>query len=70
VRTADGRLTVQVDLVTSGVDQAAAVGRAVQRSVTRVVAEQTGLAVAEVVVSVLDIEPVLEPVRPIEPEGR
>ena len=75
VRTADGRLTVQVDLVTSGVDQAAAVGRAVQRAVTRVVAEQTGLAVAEVLVSVLDIEPAppalpAGPVPPAGPEGR
>lgn len=58
VRTADGRLTVQIDLVTTAADQAAAVGRAVQRSVARFVAEQTGLVVDEVWVSILDIEPV------------
>ncbi|MEU4669402.1 hypothetical protein AB0F91_15795 [Amycolatopsis sp. NPDC023774] len=40
----------------SAFDQPAAVGRAVQRSVTRVVAEQTGLAVDAVVVSIVDIE--------------
>ncbi|MGW4059150.1 Asp23/Gls24 family envelope stress response protein [Amycolatopsis sp. NPDC004747] len=57
VRTTDGRVTVQIDLVTSAADQAAAVGRAVQRSVTRFVAEQTGLVVDEVSVSILDIEP-------------
>ncbi|MEC3975639.1 Asp23/Gls24 family envelope stress response protein [Amycolatopsis sp. H20-H5] len=57
VRTEDGLVTVQVDLVTSAIDQAAAVGQAVQRSVKRVVAEETGLVVAEVSVSILDIEP-------------
>ncbi|MEU4249648.1 Asp23/Gls24 family envelope stress response protein [Amycolatopsis sp. NPDC026612] len=57
VHTADGRVTVRIDLVTAGADQAAAVGRAVQRSVTRFVAEQTGLVVDEVSVSIMDIEP-------------
>jgi uncharacterized alkaline shock family protein YloU len=57
VRTTDGRVTVQIDLVTAAADQAAAVGRAVQRAVTRSVAEQTGLVVAEVKVSIMDIEP-------------
>lgn len=57
VRTADGRVTVHIDLVAAGADQAAAVGRAVQRAVTRFVAEQTGLVVDEVSVSILDIEP-------------
>ncbi|WP_410608665.1 Asp23/Gls24 family envelope stress response protein [Amycolatopsis sp. lyj-109] len=57
VRTADGRVTVHIDLVTAGADQAAAVGRAVQRSVTRSVAEQIGLVVDEVSVSIMDIEP-------------
>ncbi|MEV5715141.1 Asp23/Gls24 family envelope stress response protein [Amycolatopsis mediterranei] len=57
VRTTDGRVTIQIDLVTAAADQAAAVGRAVQRAVTRFVAEQTGLVVAEVTVSILDIEP-------------
>lgn len=57
VRTSDGRVSVEIDLVTSAADQAAAVGRAVQRAVGRVVAEQTGLAVAEVSISIMDIEP-------------
>jgi uncharacterized alkaline shock family protein YloU len=57
VRTADGKVTVQIDVVTSAIDQAAAVGQAVQRSVKRVVAEKTGLLVDEVSVSILDIEP-------------
>ncbi|MEU4518275.1 Asp23/Gls24 family envelope stress response protein [Amycolatopsis sp. NPDC024027] len=57
VRTTDGRVTVRIDLVTAAADQAAAVGRAVQRAVTRSVAEQTGLVVAEVTVSIMDIEP-------------
>ncbi|GAA3557421.1 Asp23/Gls24 family envelope stress response protein [Amycolatopsis ultiminotia] len=56
VRTVEGRRIVEVDVVTSGVDQAAAVGRAVQRAVTRAVADQTGLSVAAVTVSILDIE--------------
>ncbi|MFE0020595.1 Asp23/Gls24 family envelope stress response protein [Amycolatopsis sp. NPDC059021] len=53
----DGTLNVSVDLVTSAVDQAAAVAQAVQRGVVRMVAEQTGLTVGEVSVSILDIEP-------------
>ncbi|MBE1499900.1 putative alkaline shock family protein YloU [Amycolatopsis lexingtonensis] len=57
VRTADGRVTVHVDLVTAAADQSAAVGRAVQRAVTRFVTEQTGLVVDEVSVSIMDIEP-------------
>jgi uncharacterized alkaline shock family protein YloU len=57
VRTTDGTVLVQVDIVTSALDQAAAVGQAVQRSVARAVAEETGVAVAEVSVSILDIEP-------------
>ncbi|MGK3200201.1 Asp23/Gls24 family envelope stress response protein [Amycolatopsis sp. MEPSY49] len=57
VRTTDGRVSVEVDLVTSAADQAAAVGRAVQRSVGRFVTEQTGLAVDGVSVSIMDIEP-------------
>ncbi|MBB4687439.1 Asp23/Gls24 family envelope stress response protein [Amycolatopsis jiangsuensis] len=56
VRTVEGRLTVEIDVVVSSVDQAAAVGRAVQRSVTRAVAEQTGASVDAVTVSILDIE--------------
>ncbi|WP_410666929.1 Asp23/Gls24 family envelope stress response protein [Amycolatopsis sp. cmx-4-68] len=57
VRTTDGRVRVEIDLVTAAADQAAAVGRAVQRAVGRSVTEQTGLVVDEVSVSILDIEP-------------
>jgi len=56
VRTADGKLTVEVDVVVSGIDQAAAVGQAVQRSVRREVAAQTGRTVDAVQVSIVDIE--------------
>ncbi|GAA4538499.1 Asp23/Gls24 family envelope stress response protein [Amycolatopsis samaneae] len=56
-RADDGTLTVSLDLVTSAVDQAAAVAQAVQRAVVQAVAEQTGLTVDEVSVSILDIEP-------------
>ncbi|WP_020663894.1 Asp23/Gls24 family envelope stress response protein [Amycolatopsis benzoatilytica] len=56
VRMADERLTVEVDVVVSAVDQAAAVGQAVQRSVRREVAEQTGRTVDAVRVSIVDIE--------------
>ncbi|MEU0529318.1 Asp23/Gls24 family envelope stress response protein [Amycolatopsis tolypomycina] len=57
VRTTGGRVTVEIDLVTAADDQVAAVGRAVQRAVRRSVAEQTGLVVDAVSVSVMDIEP-------------
>jgi uncharacterized alkaline shock family protein YloU len=57
VRTTDGRVSVHVDLVTTSADQAAAVGRAVQRAVGRFVTAQTGLVVDEVSVSIMDIEP-------------
>lgn len=57
VRSAEGTVSVQVDIVTSALDQAAAVGQAVQRGVTRAVAEETGIRVEEVSVSILDIEP-------------
>jgi uncharacterized alkaline shock family protein YloU len=56
VRTVDGRLSVQVDLIASGADQAATVGRSVQRAVSRYVTSQTGLVVDEVSVSIMDIE--------------
>lgn len=46
---------VEVDVVISGQDQAAAVGHALQRAVAGAVTEATGLSVAEVGVSVLDI---------------
>jgi uncharacterized alkaline shock family protein YloU len=46
---------VEVDVVISAQDQAAAVGRAVQRVVAGAVTEATGLRVAEVGVSIIDI---------------
>lgn len=46
---------VEVDVVISGQDQATAVGRALQRAVAGAVSEATGLTVAEVGVSVIDI---------------
>lgn len=47
---------VALDVVTSGQDQVAAVGQAVQRAVTSAVTTATGLTVAAVSVSILDIE--------------
>jgi uncharacterized alkaline shock family protein YloU len=49
-------LRIEVDLVTSGQDQVAAVAGRVQRAVAAQVRAATGLAVAEVAVSVLDVE--------------
>jgi uncharacterized alkaline shock family protein YloU len=49
-------LHVEVDLVTSGQDQVAAVAARVQRAVARSVRDATGLPVAGVTVSVLDVE--------------
>jgi uncharacterized alkaline shock family protein YloU len=46
---------VEVDVVISGQDQAAAVGRSVQRAVASAVTQATGLTVAEVGVSIIDI---------------
>jgi uncharacterized alkaline shock family protein YloU len=46
---------VEVDVVISGQDQAAAVGRAVQRAVACAVTEATGLPVTGVRVSIIDI---------------
>jgi uncharacterized alkaline shock family protein YloU len=57
VRAGEGSVSVQVDIVTSAADQAAAVGQAVQRSVSRAVTAETGLVVGSVSVSILDIEP-------------
>ncbi|WP_408608085.1 Asp23/Gls24 family envelope stress response protein [Actinophytocola xanthii] len=55
-RVADGHtVRVEVDVVISGQDQAAAVGRAVQRAVAGAVTEATGLTVAEVGVSIIDV---------------
>ncbi|WP_054816451.1 Asp23/Gls24 family envelope stress response protein [Nocardia arizonensis] len=52
-----GALSVRVDLVLAAGCRVATVGCAVQREVSRVVWEQTGAAVAEVSVTVTDIEP-------------
>ncbi|MFE4957062.1 Asp23/Gls24 family envelope stress response protein [Streptomyces sp. NPDC056653] len=49
-------LRASIDMVASGCDQAGAVGRAVQREVTRAVADATGLAPQAVVVSIMDID--------------
>lgn len=46
---------VEVDVVVSGQDQAAAVGHALQRAVSGAVTEATGLTVTEVSVSIIDI---------------
>ncbi len=48
-------MSLEIDLVTSTQDQAAAVGRAVQRAVTKIVFDATGLLPAEVRVSIMDI---------------
>ena len=54
---ADGAtVRVEVDLVVSGQDQVAAVGRAVQRAVSKAITEQTGLRTSAVSVTVLDID--------------
>ena len=52
----DRRVWLEVDVVTSAQDQAAAVGHAVQRTLTRAVTAATGLAVAGVTVSILDVD--------------
>jgi uncharacterized alkaline shock family protein YloU len=56
-RTDGGGRTVrvEVDVVISGQDQAAAVGHAVQRAVASAVTQATGLTVTEVGVSIIDI---------------
>lgn len=46
---------VEVDVVLSGQDQAAAVGRALQHAVAGAITEATGLTVTEVGVSIIDI---------------
>ncbi|MGW4394355.1 Asp23/Gls24 family envelope stress response protein [Amycolatopsis nivea] len=56
VRAHEDSLTVEVDVIISAADQAAAVGRAVQRAVFREVLAQTGRSVDAVRVSILDIE--------------
>ncbi|MFJ8815651.1 Asp23/Gls24 family envelope stress response protein [Amycolatopsis thermoflava] len=47
---------VEVDIAVSGQDQAAAIAQAVQRTVTRAVEAATGVHVASVWVTILDIE--------------
>lgn len=49
-------LHIEVDLATSGQDQVAAVAQRVRRAVARSVHDNTGLTVAEVTVTVLDVE--------------
>ncbi|MBF6210205.1 Asp23/Gls24 family envelope stress response protein [Nocardia puris] len=56
-RTAAGAILVEVDVVLAADTHAAEVGAAVQREVTRVVAEQTGQEIDAVTVTILDIEP-------------
>jgi uncharacterized alkaline shock family protein YloU len=58
--TGSGTVELEVDVVISGQDQAAAVARAVQRAVARAVSDATGLTVAAVSVSILDIHIPLE----------
>ncbi|WP_231641940.1 Asp23/Gls24 family envelope stress response protein [Nocardia sp. NRRL S-836] len=55
VRYAEAAVQLEVDVVISGDDQAAAVARAVQRSVRAVVPELTGVAVESVLVTVVDV---------------
>jgi uncharacterized alkaline shock family protein YloU len=52
---AETTVRVEVDVVISGQDQATAVAHAVQRAVAGAVTEATGLTVAEVGVSIVDI---------------
>ncbi|WP_370950026.1 Asp23/Gls24 family envelope stress response protein [Amycolatopsis sp. cg5] len=52
----NGELRVELDLTSSGFDQVAAVGQAVQRTVARAVADATGLTPTSVTVSIVDIE--------------
>ncbi|MFD8493013.1 Asp23/Gls24 family envelope stress response protein [Amycolatopsis sp. NPDC059657] len=51
-----GEVRLEIDLTSSGFDQVAAVGQAVQRTVARAVADATGLTAASVTVSIVDIE--------------
>lgn len=53
----DDTLNIHVDLVISAGCRAGEVGVTVQREVSRVVAEQTGVGVDAVTVVILDIEP-------------
>ncbi|SDH50178.1 Uncharacterized conserved protein YloU, alkaline shock protein (Asp23) family [Lentzea fradiae] len=55
VRWSGGDAVLEVDVVVSGLDQAAAVAAAVQRSVRSVVPELTGVEVESVLVTVVDV---------------
>lgn len=55
VRFAGAAAVLEVDVVISAADQAAAVARAVQRSVRSSVPELTGVPVESVVVTVVDV---------------
>lgn len=54
--TVDPAVCIEVDVVLSGLDQAAAVAGAVQRAVSRAVIEATGIVPKEVSVSIMDVE--------------
>ncbi|MGH3519152.1 MAG: Asp23/Gls24 family envelope stress response protein [Haloechinothrix sp.] len=56
VEVAGGTTWIGVNIVSSGQDQAAAIAQAVQRAVARDVTRDTGLDVAEVRVSIVDID--------------
>ncbi|SDW62894.1 Uncharacterized conserved protein YloU, alkaline shock protein (Asp23) family [Amycolatopsis xylanica] len=56
VTVENGEVRLEIDLTSSGFDQVAAVGQAVQRTVARAVADATGLTATAVVVSIVDIE--------------
>ncbi|MEV6238690.1 Asp23/Gls24 family envelope stress response protein [Lentzea sp. NPDC051838] len=55
VRWAGAAVLLEVDVVISGEDQAAAVARAVQRSVRALVPELAGVEVESVLVTVVDV---------------
>ncbi len=57
VRRAGGWLSIHIDLSMSAGSRVEEVGAAVQQEVARAVAEQTGVEVDTVSVTVLDIEP-------------
>lgn len=56
-KTASGGLAVRVDVSLGSDCRASDVGAGIQQAVTRAVLEQTGVGVAEVSVTILDIEP-------------
>ncbi|SMD25943.1 Asp23/Gls24 family envelope stress response protein [Kibdelosporangium aridum] len=52
----DAGTTIEVDVATSGQDQAAVTARLVQQAVASAVSDATGLDVTSVLVSILDID--------------